>query len=340
VSNTAVTLDGKLYSEVLWPLPDDESTRRVLLPHECFHRLQKEANLPVGNEVPNQQLDTEQGRYLLRLEFQALMRALGASGEIQAAAIHDALLFRARRYQLFPGAAAEEHSLEHNEGLAEYTGVKLALSDPAAQRSYAVKDIHFVLGRPSFVRSFAYGTGSAYGLLLDAIGKPWREVALKGAFVDELLGSVTGFRAPADLAKAVATAGRSYDAAAILASEQQRSAEMARRRADYRARLIDGAVVKIPLQKMNIQFNPTELFPMDEAGTVYPTLRVSDLWGMLEVKGGGALLSSDWKTVTGPVPPGGIGPENATGDWQLHLKPGYELAPGPRKGDYTVAKRP
>ena len=74
---------------------------------------------------------------------------------------------RAERYRLFPEAAAQEQALEFNEGLAEYTGVRVGNPTPAQQLQAALRDLSGHVEDRSFVRSFAYATGPAYGLLLD-----------------------------------------------------------------------------------------------------------------------------------------------------------------------------
>jgi hypothetical protein len=47
---------------------------------------------------------------------------------------------------------------------------------------------------------------------------------------------------------------------------------------------------------MHVQFDPRNLQPLGDAGTVYPNLRISDDWGTLDAKNG-ALLKPDWNAV-------------------------------------------
>jgi len=53
---------------------------------------------------------------------------------------------------------------------------------------------------------------------------------------------------------------------------------------------------------MHVQFDPRDLQPLEKAGTVYPTLRISDDWGVLEAKSG-ALMKPDWSAVIVVAPP-------------------------------------
>jgi hypothetical protein len=68
---------------------------------------------------------------------------------------------------------------------------------------------------------------------------------------------------------------------------------------------------------------------------VYPHLRVTDDWGILDVKSGGALISADWSSVTVPAPANGpLGGEG----WTIQLNEGYKVVHGLRPGDFTVGK--
>src|SRR5262249_55537414 len=177
----------------------------------------------------------------------------------------------ARRRELVPAAAGQEGALERNEGLAEYTGVKLA----GGSVSLAVENLEAAADKPSFVRSFAYGSGPAYRLLLDESGSAWRKPALAGGDLGALLLESRLIALPDELAGTTAQRAGSYDGAGLRVSEQAREENRRRRVAEFRRRLIDGPTLSIPLQKMQVQFNPNELLPIEGFGTIYPTLRVS-----------------------------------------------------------------
>lgn len=337
IANTSVEWQGTLWTELMWPVPEDQTARDVLLMHESFHHLQKELDL-FKNQPPNNHLDTLEGRYWFRLELRALAAALRATGPQREEAVRDALTFRQRRLQIFPDAATAEFTLESNEGLAEYTGVKTGLRDPQAQLAYALKDLERGEGKPSYVRSFAYATGPAYGLLLDAAGKSWHDEALKQTPITTLLAeTVSRFEVTEASAQ---QAAKKYDAASLWKEETARADEKRKREQTFRAQLIDGPVLRLAFTPhMSLSFDPNKLFPFADYGTVYPQLRISDDWGILEVTDGGlALVSPKWDSVTVPAP------KNITGfplqgpGYTLNLNPGYTLKKGTRLGDLTVAK--
>ena len=88
---------------------------------------------------------------------------------------------------------------------------------------------------------------------------------------------------------------------------------------------------------MNIQFNPNEVMSLGDLGNVYPELRITDDWGVLEVSGG-ALVHADWSGVVVPGPSTPGHPIRGNG-WTLALAPGFDLVPGPRSGDLVLAKK-
>jgi len=336
LANTRVEWSGTDWTQLLWPVPFEPSLLRVLLAHEMFHRIQPGLGL-TRNEAGNRHLDTLEGRYLLQLEWRALARALMADdADARRAHISDALAFRLERRRLFAAAAAEEAALEISEGIAEYTGVRLGLSRDEERRAFAVFDLARFLDSPSFVRSFAYASGPAYGLLLDDADPDWRGRLGDDADLGRLLAGALRITAavPADLD----ARQRRYDTDGRLrASEEARERERIARVSGWRATLVEGPVLVLPLQSANFQFNPQTLAALDDVGTVYPTLRLTDTWGELAVvEGGAALVHADHKRATVALPQDGDGTK---GDgWSLSLKPGWRLAPGSRAGDMTLVR--
>ena len=281
-ANTSAEWSGVRWTELLWPLPASPADRQVLLLHELFHHAQGELGLPAA-PADNPQLDTEEGRVLMRLEWAALERSLVLTGPGEHRAIADALIFRARRQQLFPSAPMNELALERNEGLAEYTGVALAFRGTELKVRYAIKDLHRIAKQPSYVRSFAYATGPALGLLLDRHDPKWRLAMRHGTAPEALLAEAIRWMPPADLAATVARRSGPYHGAKLRAEEQAREKKRQATAAQLRAVLLERPTLELPLSHLNMAFDPNRLVPLGDAGTVYPTLRLVDDWGVLEV---------------------------------------------------------
>ena len=240
-ANTAIEWSGTHWTEVVWPLPEERSRRDTLMLHELFHRIQDKLGFAPMMNAASAHLDTLNGRYTMLLEYRALTRALNGTDDVERrAAIADALLFRADRYRLFPKAAADEKALELNEGLAEYTGVRLGNPDPAEARTYALRDLTNQAKVHSLVRSFAYGSGPAYGLLLDRYRSSWRTQLQTGQSLPELLQAALKISFASDLEHATQEAAGRYDGPALYAVETERETKRQAKLVIYRARFITG----------------------------------------------------------------------------------------------------
>jgi hypothetical protein len=339
VANTALNWNGERWSFVLAPLPADPVVRRGLLFHEAFHRVQPMLGLD-GRDRLNAHLDERDGRYWLRLELRALAVAVRARDPKRSAALQDAVLFRARRQGLYPGADTLEAALEKAEGLAEYTGARMALAGSAGDSVIAAGVAGFET-RPSYARALGYGTGPMMGVLLDRLRPDWRSGVTTDGFAAQLPAAI-GWKLPQDLAKAAAQRANVYGGVAIAKEEDGRVAAREALKSDYRQRLVIGPVLLLPSQKLNMSFNPNTVVPLDTLGTVYPTGSFTAQWGAIEVTEGGALITPMYNAVRVPAATSLLakGTVVVGQGWTLTMKPGWRLAPGARAGDYTVVEGP
>ncbi len=332
-ANTSVAWAGVRWTQILWPLPQDRAQRAVLMMHESFHRVAAQVPIAQVGNTECTHLDTLEGRYYLQLEWRALAAALRATTDAQRrATVADALAFRQARRAAFPGSSVAEDALELNEGLAEYTGVVVGLQAPAARVDAALRDLAAGVEAPSFVRSFAYATGPALGLLLDRYAPGWRAgIARAQSFTDVLAAAVAVAIPDADRAAA------SYGGGALHEAERVRAAEREAVIQQYRERLVEGAIVTLRFVHMNIAFDPLSVQPMGPPGSFYPKLRIVDDWGVIDVAGG-ALVKADWSAVVVPAPLT-TADNLVTGDgWTLTLAPGWRLEPDERVGDLRLAR--
>jgi hypothetical protein len=337
VANTALDWNGTRWIVLLWPLPDDHAARGRLLMHESWHRVQDSLGLPASNPSVAL-LDSKDGRIRLRLEWRALAAALRARDEASLKrAVHDALAFRTWRRALGADEAHDENALELNEGLAEYTGRRLGgEADPTSD---LVADLADAENADSFVRSFAYHSGPAYGLLLDRAKPDWRTHLDAHADLGALLGTALGLLPTRDIGPAPRAAAGSYGGRDIETEEAARETAHRERLARLRAKLIDGAVLVLPFSDMHIEFNPNTLIALPPNGTVYPRLRIRDRWGTLDVDGGDALIDDAWSGVRVAAPKSST-PRGSTiaGDgWRLALSHGWKMVHGTREGDWQIA---
>jgi hypothetical protein len=321
IANMAVDWNGKRWTMVMAPLPEDAFARRMLLAHESFHRVQAKIGFPVAGPA-NTHLDSVEGRYWLQLEWRALAKAL--RGDRQA--VRDALAFRAKRRSLLRSAITDERKLEMHEGLAEYTGAAFAEPDITKRAPHLIDKLRDAETTPTFVRSFAYASGPAWGTLIEMKRPRWTRAAKSSDDLGDL--AADAWHVAASDAEVRAT---SYDGAKLLASEQERDARKQAMLRGFRARFIDGAHLTIPLKNMSFEFDPNAAQPFETLGTVYPTLTVGDEWGSLVVHKGGALIASDWMSL--------VVPAEARDEYALTLNDGWSIVPGFCSGDVTLIKK-
>ncbi len=336
VANTAVEWNGRTWTMLMLPLPDDAVAQSILFMHESWHRIQAQIGLSAAN-ADQDHLETAQGRTALRLELRALRQALTAPkpGQRQQA-LRDALGFRAWRQARFPEARAAEDAMERHEGIAEYTGRILA-QDPALE-AHLADHLRRGDGVSAYARSFAYYTGPAYGVVLDQAAPGWRARWNRTDGLPQVLATGLHWRPDASDA-AFRRNGARYGLAEVEAEEAARAQRQAEIVAALRARLVDGPVLSVPVNGASFSFDPNRVTPLPPQGAVYGVIRAAARWGVLEVRAGG-LLSNDWSRLS--VAHAGIQPmaDGFQGEgWTLTLKPGWVLQPGARSGDWTIVQQ-
>ena len=301
--------------------------------HELFHGVQPQLGLLAPALAP-EHLDAADGRYWLRLEWRALARALRESGEQRDLAVRDALAFRQARRMLYPASAEDERAQEITEGLAAYTGTALAAQSVADAIASALDNLTVAETGESFVRTFAYTSGPAYGLLLDASSPGWTR-RVRGT--DDLATLVMRALAVQPASDAAASAAR-YGGAEIRASEQQRERQREERLAELRRRFVDGPVLVVP-GGGGAASDSRGAVVIPGVGTVYfHAFRASGDWGTLEADNG-VLVASDGRSRRVPAP---VRRDDVTftGDgWTFKAAAGWAIREGARKGDYEVVRR-
>jgi hypothetical protein len=296
IANTAFDWNGQRWTMVALPLPEVKVERLSLLVHESFHRIQPEIGFDSLNDVLSSHLDTKEGRIYLKLELEALKEAL--SSDEPESHLKNALLFRKYRHRIFPEAKNLENSLEINEGLAEYTGSILSQRSDSDLKKHYVSNVDLFYTFPTFVRSFPYFTVPVYGYFMRQNDNQWNLRVTKETNLTEFF---TGFFDPVPPdpgVEYILQLGKSYGVDAIFAGETEREMEKERLKNRYKSIFLADSVLDIGLKNMGISFNPRDIVPLDSFGSVYPMLRLTDDWGILEVDSGGVLLSPGWDRVT------------------------------------------
>ena len=336
--NAPVQWGGATWGAYMWDdvVNKTPRSRKELFLHELFHGVQPRLGLGAP-ALATEHLDAADGRYWLRLEWRALARALRESGDERNLAVRDALAFRQARRMLYPASVEDERAQEIGEGLAAYTGTVLA-AQSAADAIVGAVDLldgaETTALEASFVRTFAYMSGPAYGLLLDASSPDWTRKVRGTDDLGTLLMRALAVQPATD---ATASATR-YGGAEIRASEQKREQERQERLAELRRRFVDGPVLRIPGGGSGMSDSRGAVV-MPGVGTVYfGPFRASGVWGTLEAEKG-VLVASDGgsRRLAAPARPDGAA---IAGDgWTFKAAPGWVVREGARRGDYEVVRQ-
>lgn len=336
IANTAISWEGEKWTMVMTPLPADTDSRNNLIIHELFHRVQDTLGFNNMAEAANGHLDTYKGRLLLRLELQALKQALTAedrtTGRIH---LENALYFRHYRQDSF-GAFQSENALEINEGLAEYTGAMLSGRKDEALVKHLLANIDAFYTNKTFVRSFAYQTIPVYGYLLSQETPHWQWDIDKETHLTNYLFRAFDIKPSLDRDPVDVAMANDYGYEAIATAEMEREHKRLALIKAYKKKFLEDPVLTLHFRNMNISFDPRNITPLEDQGTVYPNLKVTDDWGMLTVANG-ALLSADWSSVTVTVPTK-VTAKIVEGDgWKLELHPEWEVQG--KQDQYTLEKK-
>src|SRR5687768_3942079 len=333
--NTPIKWGGVTWVLLAWEdmVNATPQRRNEIILHEMFHGVQPQLGLAVGI-LENEHLDALDGRYWLQLEWRALARALTASGVQRNAAVRDALAFRQERRRIYPAVTENERGLEINEGVASYAGTVLAASSRADATASALAGLTSGKQGESFVRTFAYASGPAYGLLLDEASPGWQRALRSSDDLGILLMNALAVQ-PAN--EAVGAAGE-YGGDELRAAEQQREQLRQDRINELRLRFVDGPVLVIPGGGSSMS-DSRGATVIPGSGTVYfHPYRASGNWGTLEAEKG-VLLGSDGRTRRVPAP---VRRDDVTffGDgWTFKAAPGWTVREAARRGDYEVVRQ-
>lgn len=335
IANTAINWSGKSWAMIMLPLPENKLERLDLLSHELFHRSQPALGFKMNNPA-NSHLDQKEGRVYLRLELEALRQALIAKSKSEIIRnLSNAVYFRDHRYSIYQNANSSENSLELNEGLATYTGIYMSGRDNKQLEDYFKNKITEFQNYPTFVRSFAYLTIPLYGILLSKTDKFWNKQIDNNTNLTDFFIKSFNLNIPDNPGVEIIN---QYGFSKIDTDETKREERIKQLTLDYKAKFIEQPHLEIRFEKMSVSFDPRNIMPIEGYGTVYPTLRVSDNWGILTVSDG-ALLGTNWDKITVSEPTL-INKDKVVGNgWTIDLNRGYFIEKNSSDKNYSLKKQ-
>lgn len=323
---------------IMLPLPENKQKRIGLLAHESFHRIQPLLGFELNN-TENNHLDQRDGRMYLRLELEALKKAIQSVSDNELKEhLTRALSFRKYRHNLYDGSALSENLLELNEGMAEFTGVIVSNRNKRETAKFLTDGINGFFNNPTFVRSFAYHTIPVYGYLLYDKDKNWNKNITAKTDLTDYFVKAFKISISSDLENAVKKESLLYNGSSIAKEEGIREEKKKKRIAEYKSQFIEQSHFEIKFEKMNVSFDPRNIIPVEDKGTVYPVIRVTDKWGVLTVEKG-ALMSPNWDKISITNPNQAEDKKISGEGWTLELVDGYMIKKDEVTGNQTLVKK-
>jgi hypothetical protein len=168
-------------------------------------------------------------------------------------------------------------------------------------------------------------------VLLDERSGAWRDSVFARGDLGALLADAYAIQISEDFGDLPQQRALRYDGARLFADEAARNARRLAEQARFRTRFVTGATLTLPAsENVGYSFDPNEVVPFEDGGTVYLTTTVRDEWGTLTVTAGGALVVTDNGRVARIVIPAPEDPATRPlrGDgWELELAEGWEAVP-------------
>ena len=186
----------------------------------------------------------------------------------------------------------------------------------------------------SYVRTAAYASGPAYGLLLDTASPGWTKTIRSSDNPAIMLIRALGVEPSADAAAAAAR----YGGAELRASEHQREQQRQARIAELRRRFVDGPIFQMPGGGRGFSDSHGAVV-IPGVGTVFfGEYHMTGEWGALDGNNG-VLVSTDGRTRRLPAPVRADGATISGDGWTFKAAPGWMIREGARRGDFEVVRK-
>lgn len=336
ISNGSVTYGGKLFGMAPLPAEDDEYRIVNRAIHGLFHRYQEMTGYTSSGYM-TMNMDEENARVWIKLEWKALRKALDSQGEEQELAIRDALIFRGANHELYQKYVNDEIRFENYEGLATFTYTLLATATPEEFNKRLLENLDRIYAMQSYSRSYGSIHGALYATLLYRKGFDFTSIRSENIDLGELVRKTYDIQLPSVCRDVAGSLALNYNLETIRAEEAKRESDMRERIHRMTSTFTEKPVVYLELESPYFDFELEDIHAMDTLGTLYSKLRVSDNWGKLTVEGGGCLVSNNFKFLRITAKGFKADKNKFEGEgWVLFLNNEWELVPANQ--NYIVTK--
>lgn len=325
INNYPVFLGGTLFALVPLPREDDEywiTTRAI---RSLFHRYQETIGYTTsGYNTVN--MDEKYARLWLKLEWNALKKAIRSEGNEQQLAIRDALIFRGSNRELYQKHAADETRFENYEGLATFTYLLLANESREEYQKRLMETLSRFYGMQSYARTYGIIHGALYADLMYKKGFDFSTIKSENTDLGEIVKKLYGIQLPEVCRDVAGSLALNYDIEIIQKEEAERELKNQERIHRQISTFTDKPVVFLELESPYFDFEPEDIHSMDTLGILYSQIRISDNWGKLTVDKGGCLVSNNLKYLRITAKGYKTDKNRVEGEgWHLTLNDDYEL---------------
>lgn len=295
ISNAPIHYGGAFFALVPLPETEDEYLIKTRTIHSLFHRFQHIKHIDSRNYNTINK-DERQARLWLKLEWNALRKAISGSGQERKLAIRDALIFRGASREFYPSYINDENIFENYEGLATFTYTLLSSNskDEYKENLFKVLDRGYVM--QSYNRTYGFVHGALYAALLYDEGFNFQQIDRQDFDLGEAVKELYSIELPELCRDVAGSIAMNYDLATINAEEDKRLIEI-RESLNEQISIFTENVVRFELESPYFDFVPESVQPLDSLGTLYNSIRISDNWGKLTVDKRGCLIANNFKSI-------------------------------------------
>lgn len=316
--NTTIKWKGKVWATASLPLSTIPGFDIELVTHELTHVVLGARGHSVSAQNTSH-LTTQDGRVLIRLEFELLKKFIMEDRkDIQL--LKDALSIRLLRYEKFPDYRKNENALEHNEGLANYSGTIMANLTKSKIKSFYTMRINMFVNSKTYGKDFAYIPMVVYGMKLRETDSLWtQKITPKSDLTDFFVKKFNVSKSPENLDFYISK----YDFSGIIEKEKNTIIKQQKSIDSISKIFLKAPYFKLKLEKPSMSTSPED-FLLNEKGRHFSTARILDLWGELNTTKG-IVISPDFRTAYLRAPQN-YSSNNVVGEgYTLKLKKGYKV---------------
>lgn len=292
INNSSVYFGKTQYALV--PLPQNEDPYRIA--YRSFRGLFmcfKEQTGYSKSGYNTSMMDEKNSRMWLKLEWNALRKAVTLDGEERQLAIRDALIFRGSIMEQYPKFASDATRFENYEGLTTFTATLLACDSPEEAQQRLLENLENAYGFQSYAQSYGYINGALFSWLLYQKDFDFSVIKSENVDLSMLVKELYQIELPEVCRDVAGSVAMNYDLEKIKDEEALFQEQQRERKKRQISTFTDKPVVFLELQSPYFDFEPEDINPLDTLGTIYSRMRVSDNWGKLTVEDGGCLVSDN-----------------------------------------------